>query len=365
MAEEEDEGGRGGELDSLKKNSEPIATLQSNISQPSSPVLSSPSPIRLQQTTPKVVKRPFRNYQLFPGRTRFFCGGRLLTSRDYWAFIVAIFLLVTPSVLFGIFTCPFLWMHVHPALPIVFLYLFLLSLASMLKTSWTDPGIIPRNLDPSPIQEELDEQASGVYNSSIWTQAAPKEIVIKGVAWTLKYCETCRLYRPPRASHCRQCDNCVEFEDHHCIWLNNCVGKRNYRSFFTFISTAALLCLYVIGCVIYQLIYISKSQDHPVDFSFVFSQAPVSFVIAIVIFLLLWMVGGLTLYHCSLILRGMTTHEQLRARIMDVKYPGLGANPYNKNNAFENMLQVLCQPQPKSYLRRRKMADPVIEKIQT
>jgi palmitoyltransferase ZDHHC9/14/18 len=32
---------------------------------------------------------------------------------------------------------------------------------------------------------------------------------------------------------------------------------------------------------------------------------------------------------------------------MDLKYPGLGANPYNKNNAFENMLQVLCQPQPK------------------
>jgi hypothetical protein len=107
MIEEEEEGGRGGgELDSLKKNSEPIATLQSTISQPSSPVLlRSPSPIRLQQTTaPKVIKRPFRNYQLFPGRTRFFCGGRLLTSRDYWAFIVAIFLLVTPCVLFGIFT---------------------------------------------------------------------------------------------------------------------------------------------------------------------------------------------------------------------------------------------------------------------
>ncbi|RCI06996.1 hypothetical protein CU098_002255, partial [Rhizopus stolonifer] len=53
----------------------------------------------------------------------------------------------------------------------------------------------------------------------------------------------------------------------------------------------------------------------------------------------------------------------IRAEIIKAKYPELGANPYNKHNPFKNMIQVLCQPQPKSYLRRRKMADPIIEKI--
>jgi palmitoyltransferase ZDHHC9/14/18 len=38
-------------------------------------------------------------------------------------------------------SCPFLWTEIHPALPIVFAYLFILALASMLKTSWTDPGV--------------------------------------------------------------------------------------------------------------------------------------------------------------------------------------------------------------------------------
>lgn len=57
----------------------------------------------------------------------------------------------------------------------------------------------------------------------------------------LKYCDTCEIYRPPRASHCRACDNCILALDHHCVWLGTCIGARNYKYF------AALLCCLTFG----------------------------------------------------------------------------------------------------------------------
>ena len=53
-------------------------------------------------------------------------------------------------------------------------------------------------------------------------------------------CDTCLLSRPPKASHCGACGHCVHGWDHHCVALNNCVGRRNMRAFvgFLMISTA-------------------------------------------------------------------------------------------------------------------------------
>ncbi|KAF9585969.1 Eukaryotic peptide chain release factor GTP-binding subunit [Lunasporangiospora selenospora] len=85
-----------------------------------------------------------RNYKIFPGRNLFFCGGRIMTSRDFPAFMVAILLLLVPTGLFLGFTSPYLWHRLSPAAPIVHAYVFIIAFSSMLKTSWTDPGVIPR-----------------------------------------------------------------------------------------------------------------------------------------------------------------------------------------------------------------------------
>jgi hypothetical protein len=37
-------------------------------------------------------------------------------------------------------------------------------------------------------------------------------------------CPECETIRTPRSRHCNICKRCVDRFDHHCPWINNCVG---------------------------------------------------------------------------------------------------------------------------------------------
>jgi len=46
----------------------------------------------------------------------------------------------------------------------------------------------------------------------------------------------CVFTPAPKTKHCRRCDKCVDGFDHHCLWLNTCVGARNYRPWISFVA---------------------------------------------------------------------------------------------------------------------------------
>ncbi|GAM20590.1 hypothetical protein SAMD00019534_037650 [Acytostelium subglobosum LB1] len=50
-------------------------------------------------------------------------------------------------------------------------------------------------------------------------------------------CTTCQTNRPIRSKHCRVCKHCVARYDHHCVWINNCVGAKNHRLFVLLLLT--------------------------------------------------------------------------------------------------------------------------------
>ena len=57
-------------------------------------------------------------------------------------------------------------------------------------------------------------------------------------------CADCEVVRTDRSRHCSICNKCVERFDHHCPWINNCVGLDNHGVFMSFlVSMFALLAL--------------------------------------------------------------------------------------------------------------------------
>lgn len=108
--------------------------------------------------------------------------------------------------------------------------------------------------DPGRVTNENREQLNALYKQP---DTSLGEI-------PLKWCNTCRFLRPPRTHHCRICDICVVRFDHHCVWLNTCIGANNLRWFLAFVGWHALLCWYGVGFV-FMLMRVIAAKMHAKD----------------------------------------------------------------------------------------------------
>ncbi|KAJ1646623.1 Eukaryotic peptide chain release factor GTP-binding subunit [Coemansia erecta] len=409
-------------------------------------------------------------YKLYSHGNWHLFKGRVMTGSQPAPFMLALVMLTAPIVVFSVFVCPYLWSEVSKAAVIVFIYLVALTYASMMMASFTDPGIIPRNLDaitppddyvvavnssgnanPGTSQQqnqqnqqqqrprsksmpneassrtaaERDAEKSRLLNkkqisklplqyhmklpppwvpvgtssdhghsATVFNRPASSDrlymyapttklVTINNNQVRLKYCETCKIYRPPRASHCRYCDNCVENEDHHCIWLNNCIGRRNYRYFYSFLLATNLLALYIIAFSIVRLVLPLHRPEDPHDYHTSFGESvrhhPLVMALILYVLINITMVGGLFMYHTVLISRNITTHEVLGAKHSQVQYDEEGREmrsrrpmlfaaqtPYSTGSCLSNWAVALCNPAAPTNVRWRARVDPEgIEELAT
>ncbi|KAH8402981.1 hypothetical protein KR222_002249, partial [Zaprionus bogoriensis] len=68
-------------------------------------------------------------------------------------------------------------------------------------------------------------------------------------------CHLCNIRTStPRTKHCSVCNKCVGKFDHHCKWLNHCIGSRNYVAFLMCVVSAVLASLVIVAAVIGQMV---------------------------------------------------------------------------------------------------------------
>ena len=279
-----------------------------------------------------------QHYNFWEGNNYFPYYGHIIEGPCSFRPTMATGLAVTlPTCLFIGFNAEYITETWTKAILITGGVLCLIVLFFLIMSSFRDPGIIRRH------------HFSNMY---LFDRKSTK-INHLGYLRHYKYCGTCAIMRPLRSSHCFDCNNCVEKCDHHCPWIGNCVGKRNYIYFYFFVVTFFILLLYIEGFSIAQIWkYVhdevnkddklpdSKKRDHIVAYSL--CELIICLYLIIYGVVCLAFVLGLLLYHTKLVRTNSTTKEMLK-----YLWKNPFGNGFNRNLSY-NILNSL-NPEIKKY----------------
>mmetsp|Transcript_103426 Transcript_103426/g.163186 ORF Transcript_103426/g.163186 Transcript_103426/m.163186 type:complete len:288 (-) Transcript_103426:12-875(-) len=111
---------------------------------------------------------------------------------------------------------------------------FILAIWSHLTCMLSDPGSIP-------------------IDDGVELQALPDGV---------RQCTKCKAPKPPRAHHCSICQRCIQRMDHHCPWVNNCVGARNQKHFVLYLLYVQLQCYMAIICLGGRFLSMPEVSSH-------------------------------------------------------------------------------------------------------
>ncbi|XP_020593807.1 probable protein S-acyltransferase 16 isoform X4 [Phalaenopsis equestris] len=253
-------------------------------------------------------------------------GGRLELNRPRYVTLPIILVLaligyVYYMTIFGVIED---WLGLRTALGLGNAAIFT-ALAIMCLTTYAIAVIRDAGHVPSSFMPDIEDP-----------QVVVHEIKRKG--GDLRYCQKCSHYKPPRAHHCRVCKTCVLRMDHHCVWINNCVGHANYKVFFVFMLYAVTACIHSLALFLWFVYDVLKGQIHSGG-----SLKTSHIIYGVLLFPLTLAVSILLGWHIYLVAHNKTTiehYEGVRAMWLAKKSGNVYAHPYDLG-IYENFIMVL------------------------
>ena len=259
------------------------------------------------------------------GNNKFFCDNKILVGNKYYHIIYSFIFLSLPT---SFFISSMIKINTTSSIVIMILViiLYIPIIYGLLKGGTKDPGIIERN----------NEYAT--YNN----KKSTIKVNIKGHMVNLNYCYTCFHFRPPRTSHCAECDNCVEKFDHHCLWMGTCVGKRNYKYFYLVLSLTTILSLIqIFSCVGFIIVKLKQENIKKILYIIISLSCVGFFDLMFFCFFLI----KLFAVHSWLLTTGLTFYEHIKKKY----FIFLDIRPYSKG-LWKNIKQRLFEDIPSSRL---------------
>ncbi|KAG1968754.1 palmitoyltransferase ZDHHC12-A isoform X2 [Pimephales promelas] len=195
--------------------------------------------------------------------------------------------------------------------PVMFSALVLLSVLLYFTVSLMDPGFVLSDDDTKGAPVVRDEELE-------------KMIPQEHCSVKQRRCGFCFLLQPMRARHCRTCQRCVRRFDHHCPWIDNCVGERNHRWFLLYLCVQFAAVCWALQAAWSGVVFASSWQQWFSRNGFLLGAIAVTGVFSVVVLLLLCI-------HLYLASANTTTWEFMsRHRIVYLKHRDSEDNPFDR-----------------------------------
>ena len=266
------------------------------------------------------------------GNNKILCGNRCFVGNKYYHIFISVIVLSLPT---AIFISALIKINMKSIIffIIIVLITYIPILLFLFLGGCNDPGILERNNEYA----YYDNRKSVI------------KVNIQGHMTNLNYCYTCFHFRPPRTSHCAECDNCVENFDHHCLWMGTCVGKRNYKYFYYLIFLTTLCSIIQLFTSLGYMINHLKHKDFKSSDSkyIVFSLASVAFFN---LMFLVFFLFKLFYVHTWLLTKGLTFYEYIKKKYLVT----LKIRPYSRG-IFTNIYNKIFKKIPFSKLDLEKL----------